>query len=163
MYHAKKKGRNNFQYYSSAMNAAANERLLLEGEVRHATERQEFVVYYQPQIDLRSRRIVGAEALVRWQHPQRGLLAPAEFLQAASDTGMIRTIDEWMLRTVCRQNRAWQHRGLAIPRISINVSNSLFHGTTLLKTVADAFAETGLMPDRLELELTESVAMRNVD
>jgi diguanylate cyclase (GGDEF)-like protein/PAS domain S-box-containing protein len=163
MYHAKEQGRNNFQYYSNAMNAAANERLLLEGEVRHATEREEFVVYYQPQIDLRTGRIVGAEALVRWQHPQRGLLVPAEFLQAASDTGMIRTIDEWMLRTVCRQNRAWQHRGLAVPRVSINVSNSLFHGTTLLKAVADTFAETGLTPDRLELELTESVAMRNVD
>jgi diguanylate cyclase (GGDEF)-like protein/PAS domain S-box-containing protein len=163
MYHAKEQGRNNFQYYSSAMNAAANERLLLEGEVRYATEREEFVVYYQPQIDLTSGRIVGAEALVRWQHPQRGLLVPAEFLQAASDTGMIRTIDEWMLRTACRQNRAWQHRGFAVPRVSINVSNSLFHGTTLLRAVADAFAETGLMPDRLELELTESVAMRNVD
>jgi diguanylate cyclase (GGDEF)-like protein/PAS domain S-box-containing protein len=163
MYHAKEEGRNNYQYYSNAMNAAANDRLLLEGEVRHATERKEFVVYYQPQIDLRSERIVGAEALVRWQHPRRGLLAPAEFLQAASDTGMIRTIDEWMLRTVCRQSRAWQQRGLAVPRVSINVSNSLFHGATLLKAVEDMFVETGLAPDRLELELTESVAMRNVD
>jgi diguanylate cyclase (GGDEF)-like protein/PAS domain S-box-containing protein len=163
MYHAKEEGRNNFQYYSNALNAAANERLLLEGEVRHATEREEFVVYYQPQIDLRSGRIVGAESLVRWQHPHRGLLAPAEFLQAAADTGMIRLIDEWMLRTVCRQNRAWQQRGLTVPRVSINVSNSLFHGATLLKAVEDMFAETGLTPDRLELELTESVAMRNVD
>ena len=163
MYHAKEQGRNNFQYYSNAMNAEANERLLLEGEVRHATEREEFVVYYQPQIDLRSGRIVGAEALLRWQHPQRGLLTPAEFLQAASDTGMIRTIDEWVLRTACRQNRIWQQRGLMIPSVSINLSNSLFHGTTLLKAVEDMFAETGLAPDRLELELTESVAMRNVD
>lgn len=163
MYHAKEQGRNSFQYYSNAMNAAANERLLLEAEVRHATEREEFVVYYQPQIDLRSGRIVGAEALVRWQHPQRGLLGPSEFLQAATDTGMIRAIDEWMLRTVCRQNRAWQHGGLAVPRVSINVSNSLFHGATLLKVVQELFAETGLTPDRLELELTESVAIRNVD
>jgi diguanylate cyclase (GGDEF)-like protein/PAS domain S-box-containing protein len=163
MYHAKEQGRNNFQYYSNAMNAEANERLLLEGEVRHATEREEFVVYYQPQIDLRSGRIVGAEALLRWQHPQRGLLTPAEFLQAASDTGMIRTIDEWVLRTACRQNRVWQQRGLVVPSVSINVSNSLFHGATLLKAVEDMFAETGLAPDCLELELTESVAMRNVD
>jgi EAL domain-containing protein (putative c-di-GMP-specific phosphodiesterase class I) len=163
MYHAKEHGRNNVQYYSNAMNAAANERLRLEGEVRHATEREEFVVYYQPQIDLRSGRIIGAEALVRWQHPQRGLLPPAEFLQAASDTGMIRAIDEWMLRTACRQNRTWQQRGLAVPRVSINVSHSLFHGTTLLKAVEDTLAETGLTPDRLELELTESIAMRNVD
>ncbi|HSC56925.1 MAG TPA: diguanylate cyclase, partial [Nitrospira sp.] len=163
MYHAKEQGRNNFQYYSNAMNAAANERLLLEGEVRRATEREEFVVYYQPQIDLRSVQIVGVEALVRWRHPERGLLAPAEFLQAASDTGMIRSIDEWMLRTVCRQNRVWQQRGFAAPRVSINVSHSLFHGATLLKAVEDTFAETDLAPDRLELELTESVAMRNVD
>ncbi|HWC50575.1 MAG TPA: EAL domain-containing protein [Nitrospira sp.] len=163
MYHAKEQGRNNFQFYSNAMNAEANERLLLEGEVRHATEREEFVVYYQPQVDLRNGRIVGAEALLRWQHPQRGLLTPAEFLQAASDTGMIRTIDEWVLRTTCRQNRLWHQRGLAVPSVSINVSNSLFHGTTLVKAIEDAFAETGLAPDRLELELTESVAMRNVD
>jgi diguanylate cyclase (GGDEF)-like protein/PAS domain S-box-containing protein len=163
MYHAKEQGRNNFQFYSNAMNAEANERLVLEGEVRHATEREEFVVYYQPQVDLRSGRIVGAEALLRWQHPQRGLLTPAEFLQAASDTGMIRTIDEWVLRTTCRQNRLWHQRGLAVPSVSINVSNSLFHGTTLVKAIEDAFAETGLAPDRLELELTESVAMRNVD
>ena len=163
MYHAKEQGRNNFQYYSNAMNAEANERLMLEGEVRHATEREEFVVYYQPQIDLRSGRIVGAEALVRWQHPQRGLLAPGEFLQAASDTGMIRAIDEWVLRTACRQIRTWQQRGLAVPSVSINVSNSLFHGTTLLKAVEDTVADTGLPPDRLELELTESIAMRNVD
>ena len=85
------------------MNAEANERLILEGEVRHATERQEFVVYYQPQVDLSTGRLIGAEALIRWQHPQRGLLAPGDFLQAASDTGMIRTIDEWVLQTVCRQ------------------------------------------------------------
>jgi diguanylate cyclase (GGDEF)-like protein/PAS domain S-box-containing protein len=163
MYHAKEQGRNNFQYYSNAMNAEANERLMLEGEVRHATEREEFVVYYQPQIDLRSGCIVGAEALVRWQHPQRGLLGPGEFLQAASDTGMIRAIDEWVLRTACRQSRTWQQRGLAVPSMSINVSNSLFHGTTLLKAVEDALADTGLPPDRLELELTESIAMRNVD
>jgi diguanylate cyclase (GGDEF)-like protein/PAS domain S-box-containing protein len=163
MYHAKEQGRNNFQYYSNAMNAEANERLLLEGEVRHATEREEFVVFYQPQIDLRSGRLVGAEALVRWQHPQRGLLTPVEFLQAASDTGMIRAIDEWVLRTVCRQSRAWQQRGLAVPRVSINVSNSLFHGATLVNAVEQACAETSLALDRLELELTESVAMRNVD
>jgi diguanylate cyclase (GGDEF)-like protein/PAS domain S-box-containing protein len=163
MYHAKEQGRNNFQYYSNAMNAAANERLILEAEVRHATERQEFVVYYQPQIDLHSGRLMGAEALVRWQHPQRGLLTPGEFLQAASDTGMIRTIDEWVLRTACRQCRTWQQRGLVVPSVSINVSNSLFHGATLVKAVEEAFAETGLAPDRLELELTESIAMRNVD
>ena len=163
MYHAKEQGRNNFQYYSNAMNAAANERLVLETELRHATERSEFIVYYQPQIDLRSHRIIGAEALVRWQHPQRGLLDPSVFLPVASETGLIRTIDECVLRAACRQVRGWQQRGLFVSRLSINVSNSLFHGNTLLKVVEDVLRETGLSPQYLELELTESIAMRNVD
>ena len=163
MYHAKEQGRNNFQYYSNAMNAAASERLMLEAEVRQATEREEFVLYYQPQIDLRSGRIVGAEVLIRWLHPQRGLLAPNEFLQAASDTGIIRSIDEWVLRTACRQARTWQQRGFTVPCVSINVSNSLFHGSTLLRAVQETLDETGLTANRLELELTEPIAMRNLE
>ena len=163
MYHAKEQGRNNFQYYSNAMNAAASERLMLEAEVRQATEREEFVLYYQPQIDLRSGRIVGAEVLIRWLHPQRGLLAPNEFLQAASDTGIIRSIDEWVLRTACRQARTWQQRGFMVPCVSINVSNSLFHGSTLLRAVQETLDETGLTANRLELELTEPIAMRNLE
>ena len=163
MYHAKEQGRNNVQYYSNAMNAAANERLMLEAEVRQATEREEFVLYYQPQVDLRSGRIVGAEVLIRWLHPQRGLLGPNVFLQAASDTGIIRAIDEWVLRTACRQARAWQQRGFTVPSVSINVSNSLFHGSTLLRAVHEALDETGLPANRLELELTEPIAMRNLE
>jgi diguanylate cyclase (GGDEF)-like protein/PAS domain S-box-containing protein len=163
MYYAKEEGRNNVQFYSNVMNAAANERLVLESELRHAKEREEFVVYYQPQIDLRTNRIIGAEALVRWQHPQRGLLGPTVFLSAAADTGLIRAIDEWVLLAACRQVRSWQQRGLMAPRVSINMSNSLFHGNTLLKAVKEALRETGLSPLCLELELTESVAMRNVD
>jgi len=163
MYHAKEEGRNNIQFYSNVMNAAANERLVLESELRHAMEREEFVVHYQPQIDLRTNRIIGAEALVRWQHPQRGLLGPAVFLSAAADTGLIRAIDEWVLLAACRQVRSWQQRGLVAPRVSINMSNSLFHGNTLLKAVKEALRETGVSPLCLELELTESIAMRNVD
>lgn len=163
MYHAKEQGRNNFQFYSSALNAAASERLALEGELRYAVEREEFVVYYQPKIDLRTGGIIGAEALVRWQHPQRGLMHPAEFLPAAVDTGLIRAIDEWVLRTACRHNQGWQHRGKMPVSISINVSNSLFHGNTLLSVVEQALSQTGLTPACLELELTESIAMRNVE
>jgi diguanylate cyclase (GGDEF)-like protein/PAS domain S-box-containing protein len=161
MYHAKEQGRNNFQYYSNAMNAAASERVRLEAEVRQAVKREEFVVYYQPQVDLRSGRLVGAEVLIRWLHPQRGLLGPDEFLQAASDTGAIRAIDEWVLRTACRQARAWQQRRLTVPSVSINVSNSLFHGSTLVKAVQEALDETSLPANRLELELTEPIAMHN--
>jgi diguanylate cyclase (GGDEF)-like protein/PAS domain S-box-containing protein len=163
MYHAKEQGRNNFQFYSNSLNAAANERLMLEGELRHAVDREEFVVYYQPQVDLRTGGIIGAEALVRWQHPQRGLMLPGEFLPAAMDTGLIRVIDEWVLQTACRHNQAWQQRGKMPVRISINVSNSLFHGNTLLSVVEEALSQTGLTPTCLELELTESIAMRNVD
>ena len=163
MYHAKEQGRNNFQFYSNTLNAAANERLILEGELRHAIEQKEFVVYYQPQIDLRTGGIIGAEALVRWQHPRRGFMLPGEFLPTAMDTGLIRAIDEWVLQTVCRHNQAWQQRGKEPVRISVNVSHSLFHGNTLQSVVEDALSQTGLTPACLELELTESVAMRNVD
>jgi diguanylate cyclase (GGDEF)-like protein/PAS domain S-box-containing protein len=163
MYHAKEEGRNNFQFYSNTLNAAANERLILEGELRHAVDREEFVVFYQPQIDLRTGGIIGAEALVRWQHPQRRLLPPAEFLPAAMDTGLIRAIDEWVLRTACRHNQTWQQRGKMPVHISVNISNSLFHSNTLLSVVEEALSQTGLTPACLELELTESIVMRNVD
>ena len=163
MYHAKEKGRNNFQFYSNNLNAAATDRLNLEGELRHAVEREEFVVFYQPQIDLRAGEIVSAEALVRWQHPRRGLLRPEEFMQAALDTGLIRAIDEWVLRTACRHSQEWQQRGKTPVRISVNISNSLFHSDTLVSVVEQALGRTGLTPACLELELTESIVMRNVD
>lgn len=163
MYHAKEQGRNNFQYYSNAMNATAATRLELEGELRHAAECEEFVLFYQPQIDLRTKQIVGAEALVRWQHPRRGLLGPGDFLPVAVESGLIRTIDEWVLRTACRQSRQWQNRGLSPIRISVNVSNSFFHGATLLQAVQDAVKKSGLAPMYLDLELTESITMRAVE
>ncbi len=163
MYHAKEQGRNNFQFYSSNLNATANERVILEGELRHAVDREEFVVYYQPQFDLRTGEMIGAEALVRWQHPLRGLLLPEKFLPTAMDTGLIRAIDEWVLRTACGHNQAWQQRGKRPVRISINVSNSLFHGDTLLSVVEQTLSQTGVTPACLELELTESIVMRNVD
>jgi diguanylate cyclase (GGDEF)-like protein/PAS domain S-box-containing protein len=163
MYHAKEQGRNNFQFYSNNLNAAANDRLNLEGELRHAVEREEFVVFYQPQIDLRGGEIVSAEALVRWQHPRRGLLRPEEFMQAAVDTGLIRAIDEWVLRTACRHSQEWQQRGKIPVRISVNISNSLFHSDTLVSVVEQVLGQTALTPACLELELTESIVMRNVD
>lgn len=163
MYHAKEEGRNNVQFYSDSLNTAANERLILEGALRHAIEREEFEVYYQPQIDLRTGGIVGAEALVRWHHPQRGLLPPSEFLPVAMDTGLIRMIDEWVLWTACRQSQAWQARGLMPVRVAVNISHSLFHGNVLLSVVEEVLGRTGLPPACLDLELTESIAMRNVD
>ena len=163
MYHAKEQGRNNCQYYSSGLNAAAAERLDLENELRRALEREEFVVFYQPKLNIHSRRILGAEALVRWKHPKRGLVPPGVFLNAAIDTGLIRSMDEWVLREACRQVRVWEKSGLPAITISANVSNSLFHGRTLPATVADALRDSGLNPAQLELELTESIAMRDVE
>jgi diguanylate cyclase (GGDEF)-like protein/PAS domain S-box-containing protein len=163
MYHAKEQGRNNCQYYSSGLNAAAAERLDLENELRRALEREEFVVFYQPKLNIHSRRILGAEALVRWKHPKRGLVPPGVFLNAAIDTGLIRSMDEWVLREACRQVKAWEQAGLPAITISANVSNSLFHGRTLPATVADALRDSGLNPAQLELELTESIAMRDVE
>ena len=163
MYHAKEQGRNNCQFYSSGLNAAAAERLDLESDLRRALERQEFVVYYQPKLNIHSRKILGAEALVRWKHPKRGLVPPGVFLNAAIDTGLIRPMDEWVLREACRQVKAWELAGLPAITVSANVSNSLFHGRTLPGTVADALRDSGLTPSLLELELTESIAMRDVE
>lgn len=163
MYHAKEQGRNNCQFYSSGLNAAAAERLDLENELRRALEREEFVVFYQPKLNIHSRKILGAEALVRWKHPKRGLVPPGVFLNAAIDTGLIRSMDEWVLREACRQVKAWEKAGLPAITISANVSNSLFHGRTLPSTVADALRDSGLNPSQLELELTESIAMRDVE
>lgn len=163
MYHAKEQGRNNCQFYSSGLNAAAAERLDLESDLRRAVERQEFVVYYQPKLNIHSRKILGAEALVRWKHPKRGLVLPGVFLNAAIDTGLIRPMDEWVLREACRQVKAWELAGLPPITVSANISHSLFHGRTLPGTVADALRDSGLNPSQLELELTESIAMRDVE
>ena len=161
MYHAKEQGRNNFQFYSATMNALAAERLDMENDLRKALERHELLVYYQPQADIRTDRIVGAEALVRWRHPRQGLLMPVVFLPVAIETGMIRNLDEEVLLIACRQNKAWQDAGYTPIRVSVNVSNSFFHGTSLASAIARALEETHLDPEYLELELTESIIMRH--
>lgn len=163
MYHAKDQGRNNFQFYSGTMNALAAERLEMENDLRKALERHEFIVYYQPQVDIRTNRIVGAEALVRWCHPHRGMLLPAEFLPVAVETGMIRKLDQEVLFVACRQNKAWQDAGHTPIRVSVNVSNSFFHGASLTSAITRTLQETELDPECLELELTESITMRQVE
>jgi diguanylate cyclase (GGDEF)-like protein/PAS domain S-box-containing protein len=163
MYQAKERGRNNAQFYSATMNSMAAERLELENELRKALAHHELVVYYQPQVDLETKRIVGAEALVRWQHPQRGLLMPAVFLPIANETGMIRKLDEAVLGMACRQAKAWQDAGYAPIRVSVNISHSFFQGSSLANAVSRALEETRLSAEFLELELTESIALRHVD
>lgn len=163
MYRAKEEGRNNYQIYTPAMNALLLERLAVESDLRHALEREEFVLYYQPQVDMKTRRITGLEALVRWEHPRRGLVPPMEFIPLAEETGLIAPLGEWVLRTACRQNKAWQDAGLPPMRVAVNLSARQFEQPGLARAIAHVLSETGLAPQYLELEITESTAMRNVD
>jgi len=163
MYRAKEHGRNNFQFYTSEMNCMLNERLALEQNLRRAIDKREFVLHYQPKVDLRSGAVVGAEALLRWQHPERGLLLPDLFIPLAEETGLILPIGEWVLREACAQNRAWQAEGLKPIMVSVNVSARQFRQEGLVATVAGILAETGMDAAHLEMELTESMIMHNTE
>ncbi len=163
MYRAKDHGRNNFQFYTSEMNKIVSERLSLESNLRRALERDEFILHYQPKHDLKSGAVVGAEALVRWRHPELGLVYPDRFIPLAEETGLIVRIGEWVLRTACVQNKAWQDAGHPPITVSVNLSARQFRQEGLFKMVARILSETGLRPQHLELELTESMVMHNVD
>ncbi len=163
MYRAKEHGRNNFQFYTAEMNALVNERLAMEQSLRQAVERKEFVLYYQPKVSLRSGAIVAAEALLRWRHPERGLVSPDRFIHLAEETGLIVPIGEWVLREACTQNLLWQKVGLRPITISVNVSARQFRHNILAKTVSGILAETGLDPSHLDMELTESIIMQDVE
>lgn len=160
MYHAKKLGRDNYQFYSSEMNSKAAERLSLEGYLRHAVARHEFVAYYQPKVDVVNRKLIGAEALIRWNHPNSGLLNPSNFIGIAEDSGLIVPIGQWMMEEVCRQNQAWLLRGLHCIPISVNLSAIQFRNKSLVDSLRMLLQETGLPPELLELELSESVIMQ---
>jgi diguanylate cyclase (GGDEF)-like protein/PAS domain S-box-containing protein len=157
MYRAKKHGRNNYQHYSPDMNAQAFERLAIETSLRHALERDEFFLEYQPQIDMETSRIIGYEALVRWQHPDLGMMSPGKFIPLAEESGLIVPIGEWVLRTACAQNKAWQVAGLPPIRVAVNVSPRQLRHDDLLQVIERCLTETGLDPTYLELELTESI------
>ena len=163
MYRAKENGRNNFQFYMAEMNTLVNERLSLETSLRRALERNELILHYQPKLDLKTNRIVGVEALVRWQHPESGLLYPDRFIPLAEETGLIVQIGEWVLRTACAQNRAWQDAGLPPVVMSVNLSPRQFRQDALFKTVARILSETGLRPEHLEMEITEGMVMHNAE
>ncbi len=162
MYRAKDMGRNTFQFYAAEMNALVNERLTMESWLRRALERGELLLHYQPKVDLRSNRITGAEALIRWQHPKLGMVSPAKFIPLAEQTGLIVPIGEWVLRTACMQNRAWQEAGLPPITVAVNISARQFREKGLVNSVADILRETGLAPQFLELEVTEGVIMHDV-
>ena len=159
MYGAKEAGRNTYQFFASEMNAAAIERLTLENSLRQALERNEFVLYYQPKFELARGRLVGAEALIRWLHPQRGLVSPARFIPVAEQSGLIVPIGDWVLREACRQNTAWQAAGLPPISMAVNISAVQFRSGRLEHSVRSVLDETGMAPACLEIELTEGVVM----
>jgi diguanylate cyclase (GGDEF)-like protein/PAS domain S-box-containing protein len=163
MYHAKDSGRNAFQFYSGSMNAAAFQRLALENSLRKALERGELMLYYQPQIDIDTGRIVGAEALIRWRHPDLGLVSPGDFIPLAEETGLILPIGEWVLRTACAQAKAWQEAGYPPLQISVNLSGRQFRQQHIVQTVEQAVRATGFDPRRLEVEITESILMHSAE
>lgn len=159
--YAKDCGRNTTRFYSSELNARALQKLSLTNELRRAIERDELRLYYQPKVSLQTGEVVGAEALVRWQHPERGLVPPFEFIPLAEESGLIVPLGNWVMREACRQSRAWQDAGHRIPRISINVSSHQFRQGNLNDIVSAVLADTGADPRFLTLELTEGVIMDN--
>jgi diguanylate cyclase (GGDEF)-like protein/PAS domain S-box-containing protein len=163
MYHAKSVGKNNYQFYSEQMNAQASLRLKLESKLRNAIKTSEITLFYQPQIDLASGKIVSAEALLRWNQPELGMVSPAEFIPIAEETGMILELGEWVLHEACRQNRAWQDAGVDPIRIAVNLSGIQFMQHDLDNVVSSALAYSRLNPQHLELEITESIIMRKVN
>jgi diguanylate cyclase (GGDEF)-like protein/PAS domain S-box-containing protein len=163
MYSAKANGRNNYQFFAEPMNAAANKRLHLESELWRALSENQLVLHYQPQIDLLSGDVVGVEALVRWRHPQRGLIPPAEFIPVAEECGLILPLGQWVLHTACRQVRSWLDAGIDMGEMAVNISAHQFRQPGFAQTVQAVLAETGVPGERLELEITESTVMHGVD
>lgn len=161
MYHAKDQGRNNYQFYTPEMTARASERLTMEGKLRHALERDEFLLYYQPQVDLSSGKIVGVEALLRWRHPELGVIPSARFIPLAEKTGLIVPISEWVLNTACAQNKRWQDAGLAMLCMATNQSARQFKHPSLVATIVAALKSSGLDACYLNLEITEDLLMEN--
>jgi EAL domain-containing protein (putative c-di-GMP-specific phosphodiesterase class I) len=163
LHHAKSLGSNRYEAYTTSMQSATLRRLSLESALRVAIEEQHFILYYQPQFDLRRGKIVGAEALLRWQHPDLGLVAPDRFLPVAEEAGLIVPIGEWVLREACQQAKQWQEAGHRALRISVNVASQQFQLPTLAALVREVLDEFNFEPMLLELEITESSLLNDVE
>ncbi len=163
MYFAKEQGRNNYQFYTKSLNAAAFEKLVMETHLRHGLKNDQFMLYFQPQVKAETGEIVGAEALVRWQHPELGMVSPGQFIPIAEDTGLILPLGVWILRAACRHAEQWYSAGLRPIRVAVNLSSRQFLDKNLVSTVRSALDEFGLPPECLELEITESVIMEEAE
>jgi diguanylate cyclase (GGDEF)-like protein/PAS domain S-box-containing protein len=163
MYRAKEEGKNNYQFYSAETSPMSVENLLLESHLARALERKEFAIQYQPKVDIRTREVRGAEALLRWWNPELGTVSPAHFIPVAEDTGLIVPIGKWVMKTACEQNMAWQRRGLRPIVMSVNLSPRQFKDPMLLDDIAEVLQRTGMAPELLEREITESMIMHNLD
>lgn len=163
MYHAKEQGKNNFQFFSESLRTQSLERLALENSLRKAIEHDEFLLHYQAKLDLKTNRITGVEALLRWRHPDLGMISPAQFIPLAEDTGLIVPIGKWVLQTACAQSVAWIEAGLPPVCLAVNLSARQFSDENLLSDIAQTLQVTGMQPGLLELELTESMVMQNHD
>ncbi|HEY3433028.1 MAG TPA: EAL domain-containing protein [Rhodocyclaceae bacterium] len=161
MYHAKRAGRNNYHFFTPQMNELSQQKLALETDLRQALERDEFVLHYQPQVDPGSGKLIGVEALIRWQHQSRGLIAPSDFIPLLEDTGLIIPVGEWVMRTACYQAKAWMDAGIATLRMAVNLSARQLLLEDLPQTVQSILDETGLPAELLEIELTETIVMEN--
>jgi diguanylate cyclase (GGDEF)-like protein len=160
MYYAKSHGRNSFQFYTPEMNGRAQEFLELETQLRDAMKKDQFELYYQPQYDMRTRTPTGVEVLLRWNHPELGVVSPADFIPLAEETGLIVPLGEWVLNQACCQNRQWEDEGLIPLRVAVNISTVQFH-SDLSATVERVLEESGMLPELLELEITESMLMED--
>ena len=163
MYHAKERGKNNFQFYQAEMNATALQRLELESDLRHALEQGQFLLYYQPQLSSDGQRLTGVEALLRWNHPRRGLVAPYEFIPVLEELGLIVQVGDWVIAEACSQLKAWHTAGMAVPKVSVNLSARQFGDGQLVERIAHILDDCDLPPACLELELTESILMRDIN
>jgi len=163
MYHAKEAGRNNYQFYSSSMADKASERMGLEMSLRRALNEDELVLHYQPILDMTSGEVVGVESLVRWMHPQRGLMGPDNFISIAEETGLIVPLGQWVLRTTCEHAKVLDDMGLVIPKFAVNLSPRQFRDPNLILGIRDVFKESGFDPKRLDLEITENLLMGDTE
>lgn len=163
MYKAKDMGRNQWSFCTESVKNDIAEWMLLSTQLHHALERNEFVLYYQPQIDCNSHSMSGVEALIRWNHPEQGIISPGKFIPIAEQTGMIHSIGEWVLRTACRQMKVWQKAGLPPIKVAVNLSAVQINNPRIVQQVTDILQETGLAPEFLELEITESVTINEIN